>query len=180
MWKSRLCHPLWQCRHKKICWKIRKKDPATFSIRSSSLQTKCIQRPKCTHPIAQSERVKENERRGEMIKCVHIDWMKLELCKCYRNKNNYTKEKKSAHTFSRSQPDDNIVWIWKRTTKKTTTTTTTTTQIVFLFPSRFGCLCASTEWYTRNGLAPVLLQQLEKTERFKPRAVFGFEFFALC
>lgn len=94
-----------------------KKDPATFSTRSSLFRTKCIQRPNCTHPIAQSERVKENERRGEMIECVDIDWMKLELCKCYRNKNNYTGEKRT-HTFSRSQPNDNIVWIWKRTTKK--------------------------------------------------------------
>ena len=59
---------------KKSAEKSEKKVPATFSIRfSSSLRTKCIQRPKGTHPIVQTERVKENERRGEMIECVHID-----------------------------------------------------------------------------------------------------------
>lgn len=48
-------------------------------------------------------------------------------------------EKKHTHTHRiHTQTNDNIVWIWKRTTKKAD-----------LLPSQFRCI-ASTEWYARN------------------------------
>lgn len=76
----------------------------------------------------------ERERQTRSVDRIYIEMM---LLKCCSKKNNYEKK---AHT----QTNDNIVWIWKRTTNKT--------KQIALLPRRFRCL-ASTEWYTRNNVA---------------------------
>lgn len=100
---------------------------------------------KCTHTLAKMARVGETTSNI----CIGMEW-KL---KCYSNKNNYgttkatTTTKKEMNT--NTQTNDNIVWIWKRTTREDK-------KHKDRLPSRFRCL-ATTEWYTRNSFAPLLL-----------------------
>lgn len=133
-----------------------KKRPIDFLYGLSSLRIRCIQRPNARILL------RKWPESGRQHRIYVSEWNENSNVIATKTTTEQPKQKKEMNT--NTQTNDNIVWIWKRTTREDKKHTDR-------LPSRFRCL-ATTEWYTRNSFAPLLLPTIgecwKDTQQKKP------------